>query len=57
MAEKKIGEISAELKSLDISEYAGFIECYRGDERPGVQKIVTKAEHAVQKLYDEMLES
>ena len=54
MAEKKIGEIGAELKTLDISEYAGFIETYRTDERPGVQKIVTKAKHAVQKLYDEM---
>ena len=54
MAEKKIGEITAEFKALDVSELAGFIETYGCDERPGVVKIVDKAKKTVDKLYAEM---
>lgn len=54
MSEKKIGEISAELKSLDVSELAGFIDTYGVDERPGVVKLVEKAKKSVEKLYAEM---
>lgn len=54
MSDKKIGEISAELKAADVSELAGFISTYQGDERPGVQKLVAKAHAAVEKMYAEM---
>ena len=40
MADKKISEITAELKACDISALAGFIDTYQVDERPGVVKLV-----------------
>ncbi|MCR4998789.1 MAG: ribonuclease HII [Lachnospiraceae bacterium] len=54
MADKKISEITAELKACDISALAGFIDTYQVDERPGVVKLVDRARKMVEKQYAEI---
>ena len=54
METKKIGEIKAELESLEIQQIQQFIECYKVDERGGVQKIVSTAEKRLEKYMAEL---
>ena len=51
---KKIGEIKAELESLEIQQIQQFIDCYKVDERGGVQKIVATAEKRLEKHMAEL---
>lgn len=54
METKKIGEIKAELDSLDIQQLQQFIDNYKPDERGGVQKIVATAEKRLEKYLAEL---
>ncbi len=54
METKKIGEIKAELDSLDIQQLQQFIDNYKPDERGGVQKIVATAEKRLEKYVAEL---
>ena len=49
MDAKKIGDIKAELESLDICGLEQFIEEYSVDERGGVQKLVQTAQKRLEK--------
>lgn len=53
MEEKKIGIIKEELKAAEDTMLPHFIESYKPDERPGVQKLVAQAEKRLEKLYAE----
>ncbi len=53
MEEKKIGIIKEELKAAEDTMLPHFIESYKTDERPGVQKLVAQAEKHLEKLYAE----
>ncbi|SFG11117.1 RNase HII [Lachnospiraceae bacterium C7] len=50
---KKIGEIKEELKNTQIEQMQGFIDCYKDDERAGVQKLVEQAHKKMVKLQEE----
>lgn len=55
MAEKKIKEISEELKAADESMLPSFISDYLSDERGGVQKLVKTAQNRLKKLQEERM--
>ena len=55
MAEKKIGEIKAELQAAADKELPLFIQEYETDERNGVQTLVAKAKKRIEALEKEIL--
>lgn len=55
MNNKKIGEIKLELEGLEIGQLQAFIDCYKTDERSGVQKIVSTAEKRLEKYQAELI--
>lgn len=55
MAEKKIGEIKAELQAATDKVLPLFIQQYESDERNGVQTLVAKAKKRVEALEKEIL--
>lgn len=55
MAQKKIGEIKAELQAAADKELPLFIQEYEMDERGGVQALVVKAKKRIEALEQEML--
>lgn len=55
MAEKKIGEIKAELQAAADKELPLFIQTYEADERTGVQSLIAKARKRLEALEKEML--
>lgn len=55
MAEKKIGEIKAELQAAADKELPLFIQEYGTDERAGVQALVIKAKKRIETLEKEIL--
>lgn len=50
-----IGEIKDKLQAATLEELPVFIECYREDERSGVQKLVLAAEKRIEALEKEKL--
>jgi len=54
METKKIGEIKAELECLEVQQIQQFIDCYKVDERGGVQKLVSTAEKRLEKYMAEI---
>ncbi|MBQ7925883.1 MAG: ribonuclease HII [Lachnospiraceae bacterium] len=55
MAQKSIGEIKNEMQAACIHELPAFIECYREDERGGVQKLLESARKKIEALEKERL--
>ncbi len=51
---KKIGEIKAELESLEVLQLQQFVDAYKVDERGGVQKLVNTAEKRLEKYLAEL---
>lgn len=50
---KKIAEITGEFKAAGLAELSALCAAYREDERPGVQKLIEKAEKKLEKLEQE----
>ena len=62
MGNKKIGDIKAELEGLGavatretLEQFQSFVDCYKTDERGGVQKIVVTAEKRIEKYLAELV--
>ena len=55
MAQKKIGEIKAELQAAADKELSLFIQEYEMDERGGVQSLIVKAKKRIEDLEKEMI--
>ena len=55
MAQKKIGEIKAELQAAADKELPLFIQEYEMDERGGVQSLIVKAKKRIEDLEKEMI--
>ncbi len=54
MEARKIGDIKAELESLEVQQLQQFIDAYKVDERGGVQKLVITAEKRLDKYMAEL---
>lgn len=52
---KNIGDIKAQYQAASVDELPEFIECYKNDERAGVQKLILSANKQLQDLEKEKL--
>lgn len=52
---KNIGDIKAQYQAASVDELPEFIECYQGDERAGVQKLIQSANKQLQDLEKEKI--